>query len=227
MSLSTMQDKLLAKLGMPSGSMSAQVKTHLALHINDVQRNLSKKAKWRRLGASGTITTVAGTDTYALVSGVIKEHGLVEVRNSTNNVPLYPMPDDEWRSGRVASESGSPGWYRSWGVGSGNVMQIQLKPNPDAVYTIYYEYYAFPSDLTALADTTPFDEELLELGALAQYLRYDRDPHWESVDEDFRELLNSEKALNNGMGQKFRFGSSENRDSSRDFPRIPYPYNTR
>lgn len=105
------------------------------------------------LNASATITTAAGTASYALPAAFWQLKSVVWRRGTRDVIPLSRFEDRE----RAILENRS--WsaaarYRLADVALGGTPQIELQPAPDGVYTLRIGYIPDPPTLSAIAPMT-------------------------------------------------------------------------
>ena len=155
---------------------------------------------WKFARTSGTVATVASTESYALASDF--GYGrLYDVVNTTSTRRMYYISDRELDALQPASTTtGSPYAYRLW-QSTSQVQSIQPYPIPDGVYTITYKYYRLPTivdlettstQLTndALTPDLPSEfRELLVLGTLVELYKKDSNPLANVSEVQFQNLL--------------------------------------
>lgn len=128
--------------------------------LNDIWRGPSGKARWKFAKKTGTIATVASTESYDLASDY-NFGGLYDVVNTTKQTPVYPVGQRDFdRTLPATTSTGSPYLYRLWTVDSSSgIQEIQLYPIPSGVETITYKYYRKPTvvDLETVSTRTTND----------------------------------------------------------------------
>lgn len=119
---------------------------------------------------SGTITTVAGTRTYALASDFLRFYGKAHLYTSSENRQLYEYPGGQERLQleiyTYATDQGDPSaWY--WEPTT--TKQIGFFQVPQGSGTVYSYEYEGSVMVSASTDTMPFhnDEENFMFSAMA------------------------------------------------------------
>jgi hypothetical protein len=161
--------------------------------INDANHQVELMHDWPWLQATETITTVAGTDSYAPGSfnATLDQNGLPilwhrtdELRDGVDAAVLERQSvtelDDRW----LPTMAGKP---REWAVYGDKLI---FRPVPDAVYTIVHRYVRQEGDLTAGSDTPSMPASThAAIADLATFiaLRRDRnDPRAQSAEAAFQ-----------------------------------------
>ncbi|MBY0451220.1 MAG: hypothetical protein K2X01_11410 [Cyanobacteria bacterium] len=116
--------------------------------MNWVNRTISdifnRSNDWAFREATGSLTTVAGVDTYSLASTVDVDSFKTLVLRDTK-IPLTYLDYEDWDQRN--STSGIPGCYTIF------QNQIILSPKPDKAYTLDYRHQVKPVKLVNDTDT--------------------------------------------------------------------------
>ena len=137
-----------------SRGVQTAVKDFINRSINDIY---TAELEWPFLHADGTITTVAGTAEYALVSGYksidVNSFYLIESGTDIKILPYIPYVQfaHQFRERDLdpttTSNRGKPDYaYLT------NDDKVGFTPIPDKEYTVYYEYYQTHTDLSSTTD---------------------------------------------------------------------------
>lgn len=107
---------------------------------------------WPYRETTGTLTTVAGTQEYSLVSNFsdIDAQNIISVAiqgSSEAKLPYYPF--NQLRASEPDFDIDATGVPTKWYVKSGN---IGLHPVPGDTYSIAIDYYKLPTELSADSD---------------------------------------------------------------------------
>ena len=132
-----------------SRGIQTAVKDFVNRSINDIY---TSELEWPFLHADGTVTTVAGTAEYALVSGYksvdVDTVYLIEASTDVKVLSYIPYAQftQQFRS-RDLDPTTTEYIYLTQDD------KIGFTPIPDKEYTIYYEYWQTHTDLSASTDT--------------------------------------------------------------------------
>jgi hypothetical protein len=138
-----------------SKGIQTAVKEFINRSINDIY---TAELEWPFLHTDGTITTVAGTAEYALVTGYKSIDAdtayLIEASEDIKVIPYIPYNQftNQFRERDLdptttANRSKPEYFYLTQDD------KIGLTPIPDKEYTFYYEYWAIHTDLSASTDS--------------------------------------------------------------------------
>jgi len=173
--LQIVQKVMAEKMGLisPSTLVGAAGQDAMALWaVNEVQRMLAKEYDWNRLKKKSSIKLVTSTEFYSLASDLDRLLNIYYDRDfsiASGYPKITLVGDEQWLNDfAVNVTEGLPYMAREWGYDANNYKQLQLYYIPTATYNdnlIYYDYIRIVSDLSADADTTPFDDEWLIEGA--------------------------------------------------------------
>ena len=137
-----------------SKGIQTAVKEFINRSINDIY---TAELEWTFLHTDGTITTVAGTAEYALVSGYksvdVDTAYLIEASTDIKVIPYIPYAQftNQFRERDLdpttTDNRAKPDYFYLT-----QDDKIGLTPIPDDEYTFYYEYWATHADLSASTD---------------------------------------------------------------------------
>ena len=137
-----------------SKGIQTAVKEFINRSVNDIY---TAELEWPFLHTDGTITTVAGTAEYALVSGYksvdVDTAYLIEASEDIKVIPYIPYTQftNQFRERDLdpttTTNRAKPDYFYLT-----QDDKIGLTPIPDDEYTFYYEYWATHTDLSASTD---------------------------------------------------------------------------
>ena len=137
-----------------SKGIQTAVKEFINRSINDIY---TAELEWPFLHTDGTITTVAGTAEYALVTGYksvdVDSAYLIETSTDIKVIPYIPYIQftNQFRERDLdpttTTNRAKPDYFYLT-----QDDKIGLTPIPDKAYTFYYEYWATHTDLNASTD---------------------------------------------------------------------------
>ena len=137
-----------------SKGIQTAVKEYINRSINDIY---TAELEWPFLHTDGTITTVAGTAEYALVSGYksvdVDTAQLNEASTDVKIIPYIPYNQfaNQFRERDLdpttTDNRAKPEYFYLT-----QDDKLGLTPIPDKEYTFYYEYWATHTDLSASTD---------------------------------------------------------------------------
>lgn len=171
---------LVEKLGLASATtlVGAVSQTAIALWaVNEIQRMLAKEYDWNRLKKKAYITLATSTEFYALtgesaandVDRLLNIYYARDFSISSGYPVITLVGDEQWLNDYALNVTeGLPYMVREFGRDSNNLPRVQVYYIPTATYNgtlIYYDYIRSVTDLSANADTSPFDDEWLIEGA--------------------------------------------------------------
>ena len=138
-----------------SRGIQTAVKDFVNRSINDIY---TSELEWPFLHTDGTITTVAGTAEYTLVSGYksvdVDTVYLIEADTDVKVIPYIPYTQftQQFRE-RDLDPTTTDNRAKPEYVYLTQDDKIGFTPVPDKEYTIYYEYWQTHTDLSASTDT--------------------------------------------------------------------------
>jgi hypothetical protein len=111
--------------------------TLIGKFVNDAKRQIEDAFSWNVLGTTITITTSAGTYSYAL-TGSGQKFQVIDVLNTTSNIGMKNIDFASMNRKQNFSTpvSGIPSEYAFDGVNGSYDTKVNLYPRPDGVYTI-------------------------------------------------------------------------------------------
>jgi len=137
-----------------SKGIQTAVKEFINRSVNDIY---TAELEWPFLHTDGTITTVAGTAEYALVSGYksvdVDTAYLIEASTDVKIIPYIPYNQfaNQFRERDLdpttTDNRAKPEYFYLT-----QDDKLGLTPIPDKEYTFYYEYWATHTDLSASTD---------------------------------------------------------------------------
>jgi hypothetical protein len=132
--------------------LPADVRTMI---INQARREIALRRDLHFFEANTNFDTADGDVDYGVASDFLRPYQ-VWYYDSNNDIQyLTQMPRSDWRKqwSNDSADEDAPEYYCLYGD------QFHLAPVPDTIYTIYYDYFKFPSDLSLDAD---YDDFLIE-----------------------------------------------------------------
>jgi hypothetical protein len=111
--------------------------TLIGKFVNDAKRQIEDAFSWNILGTTITITTSAGTYSYAL-TGSGQKFQVIDVLNTTSNIGMKNIDFASMNRKQNFSTpvSGIPSEYAFDGVNGSYDTKVNIYPRPDGVYTI-------------------------------------------------------------------------------------------
>jgi hypothetical protein len=111
--------------------------TLIGKFVNDAKRQIEDAFSWNVLGTTITITTSAGTYSYAL-TGSGQKFQVIDVLNTTSNIGMKNIDFASMNRKQNFSTpvNGIPSEYAFDGVNGSYDTKVTLYPRPDGVYTI-------------------------------------------------------------------------------------------
>jgi hypothetical protein len=111
----------------------------IGLFVNDAKREVEDAYDWNALGATVTVTTVAGTYNYTLTNSKTRFR-VIDVLNDSSNYVMEYVPASWMNKQFLLSNqnSASPYCYNFNGVNSEGDTQVDIYPIPNEVYTIRF-----------------------------------------------------------------------------------------
>jgi hypothetical protein len=123
--------------------------TLIGKFVNDAKRQIEDAFAWNVLGTTITITTSAGTYSYAL-TGSGQKFQVIDVLNTTSNIGMKNIDFASMNRKQNFSTpvSGIPSEYAFDGVNGSYDTKVNIYPRPDGVYTIPFSLSVPQATLT-------------------------------------------------------------------------------
>jgi len=123
--------------------------TLIGKFVNDAKRQIEDAFSWNILGTTITITTSAGTYSYAL-TGSGQKFQVIDVLNTTSNIGMKNIDFASMNRKQNFSTpvSGIPSEYAFDGVNGNYDTKVNIYPRPDGVYTIPFSLSVPQATLT-------------------------------------------------------------------------------
>jgi hypothetical protein len=123
--------------------------TLIGKFVNDAKRQIEDAFSWNILGTTITITTSAGTYSYAL-TGSGQKFQVIDVLNTTSNIAMKNIDFASMNRKQNFSTpvSGIPSEYAFDGVNGNYDTKVNIYPRPDGVYTIPFSLSVPQATLT-------------------------------------------------------------------------------
>lgn len=138
--------------------------------VNDAKRLVEEAWDWSSLRTTQNITTVAGTDEYALTGFGIRSD-VLQVFNETEQLVIRKKPLADIRKDQLhANTSGDPIAYALNGTDANGDIKIRLWPTPDSTATVSVYGVKRTGDLVNDADETGVPAQLIIQWAYAYAL---------------------------------------------------------
>ena len=120
--------------------------------INQARREIALRRDLSFFEATTEFDTADGDVDYGVASDFLRPYQMWYYDDSNDIQYLEQKTRSEWRALYSADgdDEDVPAYYSQWGN------QFYLAPVPDTIYTIYYDYYSFPADLSADGDYDDF-----------------------------------------------------------------------
>ena len=111
--------------------------TLIGKFVNDAKRQVEDAFAWNVLGTTITLSTVAGTYSYAL-TGAGQKFQVIDVINATSNIGMRNIDYVSMNRKQNFSTpvSGIPSEYAFDGVSTSYDTKVTIYPRPDGVYSI-------------------------------------------------------------------------------------------
>jgi len=130
--------------------------TKAKVAVNDALRRLASERRWTALRRTGTITPVAGTQSYS-IAGLTGYNYPVEVYYISNGIrqPIRIVTEDEWSDNEDTQNEGDP-TVCIFSVKTGTEL-FYVSPKPSSSFvslytTIYVDYDKKPTELSGDTD---------------------------------------------------------------------------
>ena len=123
--------------------------TLIGKFVNDAKRQIEDAFSWNILGTTITITTSAGTYSYAL-TGSGQKFQVIDVLNTTSNIGMKNIDFASMNRKQNFSTpvSGIPSEYAFDGVNGSYDTKVTIYPRPDGVYSIPFSLSVPQATLT-------------------------------------------------------------------------------
>jgi hypothetical protein len=123
--------------------------TLIGKFVNDAKRQIEDAFSWNVLGTTITITTSAGTYSYAL-TGSGQKFQVIDVLNTTSNIGMKNIDFASMNRKQNFSTpvSGIPSEYAFDGVNGSYDTKVNIYPRPDGVYSIPFSLSVPQATLT-------------------------------------------------------------------------------
>jgi hypothetical protein len=123
--------------------------TLIGKFVNDAKRQIEDAFSWNILGTTITITTSAGTYSYAL-TGSGQKFQVIDVLNTTSNIAMKNIDFASMNRKQNFSTpvSGIPSEYAFDGVNGNYDTKVTIYPRPDGVYSIPFSLSVPQATLT-------------------------------------------------------------------------------
>ena len=145
--------------------------TLIAKFVNDTKRQVEDAFGWNALGQTVTITTVAGTYSYAL-TGAGQKFQVLDAINATSNIGLKntTFVDMNRKQNFSVVMTGIPSEYNFDGVDTSYNTKVTLYPRPDGVYSLMFALAVPQATLAADSTVILVPDVVVAQGAYARAL---------------------------------------------------------
>jgi len=145
--------------------------TLIGKFVNDAKRQIEDAFSWNILGTTITITTSAGTYSYAL-TGSGQKFRVMDSLNTTSNVVMddIPFASMNRKLNFVTPVQGIPSEYCFNGVDGSGDTKIDLYPIPNGVFTILFDVIIPQAALTSDGTSVKVLDYLVTQSAYARAL---------------------------------------------------------
>jgi hypothetical protein len=145
--------------------------TLIAKFVNDTKRQVEDAFGWNVLGQTITITTSAGTYSYAL-TGAGQKFQVMDAINATSNIGLKntTFVDMNRKQNFSVVMTGIPSEYNFDGVSAGYDTKVTLYPRPDGVYSLMFALAIPQATLEADSTVILVPDVVVAQGAYARAL---------------------------------------------------------
>jgi hypothetical protein len=139
--------------------------------VNDAKRQIEDAFAWNVLGTTITLSTTAGTYSYAL-TGAGQKFQVVDVINATSNVGMKNIDFASMNRKQNFSTpvSGIPSEYAFDGINGSYDTKVTLYPRPDGVYSIPFSLTVPQATLTSDSTVVAVADTLVVQNAYARAL---------------------------------------------------------
>jgi hypothetical protein len=121
----------------------------IGLFVNDAKREVEDAYDWNALGATVTLTTVAGTYNYTLTNSKTRFR-TIDVLNDSSNFRMQ-YATTRWMNEQfllVEPVQGTPYYYNFNGVSNDGDTQVDVFPIPNGAYTVRFNLTIPQDDLS-------------------------------------------------------------------------------
>ena len=145
--------------------------TLIGKFVNDAKRQIEDAFAWNVLGTTITLSTTAGTYSYAL-TGAGQKFQVVDVINVTSNVGMKNIDFASMNRKQNFSTpvSGIPYEYAFDGVDGNYDTKVTIYPRPDGVYSIPFSLTVPQATLTSDSTVVAVADTLVAQNAYARAL---------------------------------------------------------
>jgi hypothetical protein len=145
--------------------------TLIAKFVNDTKRQVEDAFGWNALGQTVTITTAAGTYSYAL-TGAGQKFQVLDAINATSNIGLKntTFVDMNRKQNFSVVMTGIPSEYNFDGVDASYNTKVTLYPRPDGVYSLMFALAVPQATLAADSTVILVPDVVVAQGAYARAL---------------------------------------------------------
>ena len=145
--------------------------TLIGKFVNDAKRQVEDAFAWNVLGTTITLSTTAGTYSYAL-TGAGQKFQVIDAINATSNVGMKNIDFVSMNRKQNFSTpvSGVPYEYAFDGVSTGYDTKVSLYPRPDGVYSIPFSLTVPQATLTSDSTIVAVADTLVAQNAYARAL---------------------------------------------------------
>jgi len=124
---------------------------------NDALRLIASMRNWEILKRESSITPIASTQAYAILTGTTDFDRIISCWYLSNGVPIPidVVDDDKWQQQVLNTTDGTPAICRVTIVDG--TLKLQLSPRPSGSFislytTVYFDYVKNPTELSADTD---------------------------------------------------------------------------
>lgn len=124
---------------------------------NDALRLIASLRNWEILKRESTITPIASTQSYAILTGTADFDHIISCWYLSNGqrIPIEVVDDERWNEVVVEVTDGHPNFCRA--TKADGTLKLQLSPRPSSSFvsqysTIRFDYVKKPTELSADAD---------------------------------------------------------------------------
>jgi len=145
--------------------------TLIGKFVNDAKRQVEDAFAWNVLGTTITLSTTAGTYSYAL-TGAGQKFQVIDVINATSNVGMKNIDFASMNRKQNFSTpvSGVPYEYAFDGVSTNYDTKVSLYPRPDGVYSIPFSLTVPQATLTSDSTVVAVPDVLVAQNAYSRAL---------------------------------------------------------
>jgi len=145
--------------------------TLIGKFVNDAKRQVEDAFAWNVLGTTITLSTTAGTYSYAL-TGAGQKFQVIDVINATSNVGMKNIDFASMNRKQNFSTpvSGIPSEYAFDGVSASYDTKVTIYPRPDGVYSIPFSLTVPQATLTSDSTVVAVPDVLVAQNAYSRAL---------------------------------------------------------